>query len=632
LLSKLIPGFISFLRDRKEPLPGTKEEVEALLQQFRDGEGQSLDKHINTSRVLYGVCRFANLAKVKDGNAILWNTCRLADYIGQLQGAEVSPQDVVDALLALVDEHGSKLPGGNLARLYAKDDRFRAIVDEAGGPKNFCMSYRELEFVTTFGGQGHVQRRAAEVTSQDVVDALLALVDEHGGKLPGSHLPLLYAKNDRFRAVVDGAGGPKKFCTKHRELEFVTTFGGPGYIQRRAAEASSQDVADALLAMVDEHGGKLPGGKLALLYSKNDRFRAIVDEAGGPKNFCRNHRELEFVIDLDGQGHVQRCAAEVNSQDVADALLALVDEYGGKLPGSHLPLLYAKNDRFRAVVDGAGGPKKFCMQHRELEFVTTFGGPGHVQRRASEVTSQDVVDALLALVDEHGGKLPSNRVRPLLDEKSKLFKSIVDAAGSVKKFCVQHNELDWFAGSGGQGWVQRAGIHNRPQVPIDQLFWSQDCIKIRFRNGKLLAETLQDLLDDPLLVDRLPLLEVVEREKRLHAVSGNRRLWVLKELGRLQQERHGRQLAVRVRLRCDRWAAMGWVQRRFTTKTEGRSVTFCLRYHLHSKQRFWSMALALAAEIRQTGPKPVSDRAGHDDEEGESDCSTCETGGESDSS
>merc|ERR1712232_1164885 len=114
------------------------------------------------------------------------------------------------------------------------------------------------------------------VSSQDVVDALLLLVEEHNGKLSGSQLPRLYAKNSSFREIIDSAGGPKQFCVQNRELEFVTPLGGPGYIRLRADDVSAQDVVAELLALLDGHGGKLLAGDLARFFLDNMQHDGII--------------------------------------------------------------------------------------------------------------------------------------------------------------------------------------------------------------------------------------------------------------------------------------------------------------------------------------------------------------------
>ena len=53
------------------------------------------------------------------------------------------------------------------------------------------------------------QRRCQEVSSQDVVDALLELVDRAGGKPKGATIVTDLGKvNSAFWAIVDRAGGP----------------------------------------------------------------------------------------------------------------------------------------------------------------------------------------------------------------------------------------------------------------------------------------------------------------------------------------------------------------------------------------------------------------------------------------
>eukprot|EP00747_Dinoflagellata_sp_TGD_P163577 gnl/TRDRNA2_/TRDRNA2_182374_c0_seq1.p1 gnl/TRDRNA2_/TRDRNA2_182374_c0~~gnl/TRDRNA2_/TRDRNA2_182374_c0_seq1.p1 ORF type:complete len:504 (-),score=97.56 gnl/TRDRNA2_/TRDRNA2_182374_c0_seq1:491-2002(-) len=432
-----------------------------------------------------------------------------------------------------------------------------------------------------------------------VVDALLALVAENGGKLPGNKITLLYSQNERFKSIIADAGGLKKFCEKYGELEFHCTAGGPGpgWIQ---AHVSAQDVVDALLASMDEHGGKIPGNQLGLLYVKNARFRTFVEAAGGIKKFCAEHRHLEFVTMHNGPGWVQARAKEVCAQDVVEALLRLADEQGGRLAVGRVSELYKQQPRFKTIVDNADGLKSFCSMHRELEFISTSGGHDWIKRQTAEASASDAVDAILALVEKHGGKLAGAQLQSLYS-KNMEFRTIIRAAGGPKKFCAEHSQLEFKAADGSCGWIQRAAPGIRQTMPVNEIRWTQDCIKIRFRGGKLLVDTLQELIDDPKVLERLPVLDVVERKGKFFAVNGNRRLWVLKQYGRLQSSGRTVHLRVPVRVRGAQWASMSWVQQRFTTQTDGVNIRFVRRYHLSTKERFLTMAAALAAEGLQGG-------------------------------
>ncbi|CAE7208893.1 unnamed protein product [Symbiodinium sp. KB8] len=112
--------------------------------------------------------------------------------------------------------------------------------------------------------------------------------------------------------------------------------------------------------------------------------------------------------------------------------------------------------------------------------------------------------------------------------------------------------------------------YERRPIPIEDIRWSQETVGIRFRDGTLLFETLQQMLDGSIKPDILPTFRVVLYEDLLYAVTGNRRLWVLKAYQRLS----GR--PVRVIAECHPPAAMEtqWCKRRYSTTSKGQSVRF----------------------------------------------------------
>jgi len=292
----------------------------------------------------------------------------------------------------------------------------------------------------------------------------------------------------------------------------------------------------------------------------------------------------------------------------ADELLALVDKHGSKLCGSQIGQLLcgkkADSTRFlMQAIKQAGGLKKFCDAHESLKFVTD-GGCGYVMR---SLNPERVVTALLKLVDEGNGKLSGSQVS-LLYQKQPEFRGIVETAGGLKKFCMKCDQLS-FSSDGGAGCVRRkiaapavaAAVAGtvRHSLRAKDIRWCQDTIKLRFRNGELLAETLQELLRNPSMVQELPVLEVVQRGEDFYAVNGNRRLWVLKEYSAIQEMKGRSPLAVRVKvLNYDRLAPQSWFKERFSTRCEGTQVEIVVKHRCKNYERFPTMVLAMAAEMR----------------------------------
>ncbi|CAE7358363.1 unnamed protein product [Symbiodinium natans] len=105
--------------------------------------------------------------------------------------------------------------------------------------------------------------------------------------------------------------------------------------------------------------------------------------------------------------------------------------------------------------------------------------------------------------------------------------------------------------------------------------------QVRFRNGKLLVDTLKDLVEGKLHPSQLPSFSVWSQGSRWYAVTGNRRLWVLRELSRVTGE------AVRVRVRQLRLDVhlSSWFRRRFTTACDGTAVQYRGKRGCHPSMR-----------------------------------------------
>lgn len=110
----------------------------------------------------------------------------------------------------------------------------------------------------------------------------------------------------------------------------------------------------------------------------------------------------------------------------------------------------------------------------------------------------------------------------------------------------------------------------RRPIPVEDIRWSQDTIGIRFRDGKYLVDTLKAMLLGRMKPEELPAMHVVLHEDVLFAITGNRRLWVLKNYARISNKE------VRVFAEVHPPAAMQakWVKRRYTSHSLGQEVRF----------------------------------------------------------
>jgi len=516
--------------------------------------------------------------------------------------AGCSVQDVVGALLDLIDKSGGRLHGAQVLTSLAKlSPVFRAKVEAAGGPKKFCAAHREVEFITVESSDGFVQRRPT--SRQEVIVALLDLISSAGGKLSGAQAVTKLSKLDpAFKGIIDAAGGLRKFCAAQPEVEFITDK-GDGHVQRHAQKASEQDVVDALLQSIDRAGGKVNGGQAVTnLGTVNPAFTSMLDVAGGLKKFCAANKGIDFITKIGGHCFIQRQALEASAQDVAKILCELIDKIGGRLNGAQVVTELGKvSPAYKAVVVAAGGPKKFCASHPGLEFITNAGGDGFVERSAPKATLQDVEGALLELIDKAGGRLDGVHIINELSKVNLAFRGTIDAVGGPEKLCERLADLEVVIASGGPWHVRRSAAARLPgkdakvtdALRVSDIYWSQDCVKVSFRNGTYLIDLLQELLDEPSRMQGLPLLDVAEHDGRWYAISGNRRLWVLKEYARLNDP----MLSIPVRIRnldVNRWAKL--FKMRYSTESRGAHVGVVFQHRL-KYQHFCTMTLALEAKL-----------------------------------
>ena len=151
-----------------------------------------------------------------------------------------------------------------------------------------------------------------------------------------------------------------------------------------------------------------------------------------------------------------------------------------------------------------------------------------------------------------------------------------------------------------QELVQSAGS-KEVEVPVSQIRWSHDSVRVLFQDGRLVVTMLKELLDGDLLPLQIPQIEVLEDENILYAWSGNRRLWVLKEFQRLRKE----EVTVKVKKKSSK---LNRKSPKFSTTCDGESVTF---FSTQKRDDFPSMSFALAAINLVTAPTGWDVELGH---------------------
>ncbi|CAK0873333.1 unnamed protein product [Prorocentrum cordatum] len=450
-----------------------------------------------------------------------------------------------------------------------------------------------------------------------VAAALAQYIAKCGGFLQASSVSSFYEKDASFREVgwrriIAGGRKLRQFCDEHPFwLRFSLEGGPPGTIfaaqssnEDRAHDITSAGVAGAnvkdaevaakLLQYIEGRGGSISAEGMTEYYKEHPTHKKIEVTHGGRtlREFCEEHPDAFKYEFKAGQTatisstrvpkHVctgpGRKAAGGSLEPELEALrcrlVALLKEAGGRILGSVLGKLYIENPSWRAAVNEVGGMKGMCKR---------FGGM-HVSVSSSstaEIVLEGAEGARAALDD--GASSDTVRTSTARPESSEL-----DDAASNDESSVNDDAF--------------TAYRHEMRLLVDNIWWSHDTITVRFTDGRLLVDTLRQLLDGELEVDELPPFDVWEHEGQWHAITGNRRLWVLKEFSKARTTR----LHVRVnRLDPQSAPCEGKAKRMWATRTQGKSVQFVVQRR--DKAHFPCMAFALAeAGLREGGgPSPV---------------------------
>jgi hypothetical protein len=153
--------------------------------------------------------------------------------------------------VAILDANGGAMSMSKcMEALYDTHAKSRAIIKTAGGGKAFCLQHsgivqfradgdgvitrtphnsgkKAAKRLEQLGGEKTVQPAPPPMMNeQDVVKALAAQLAAQGPQMKTPNcMALLNSSFPAAKAVVKSCGGPKAFCARHSELEFIT---GPG--------------------------------------------------------------------------------------------------------------------------------------------------------------------------------------------------------------------------------------------------------------------------------------------------------------------------------------------------------------------------------------------------------------------
>ena len=262
---------------------------------------------------------------------------------------------------------------------------------------------------------------------------------------------------------------------------------------------------------------------------------------------------------------------------VAGSLALYLHQMGGSLRGSEIGVLYYKSfPRHKDLIASSAGLKSFCNGYDGLFAFESQGG--HWRLCLASFCCHFLRGACNHKKDHQGRRHAKPQSRLVAcnfraECPHGHWRNIVEAAtGTLSQ--VEQCESE------------------EVELPVSQIRWCHDSIKVVFQDGQLVAMMLKQLLDGDLLLHQIPQIEVLEDNALLYAWTGNRRLWVFKEFERLRKQ----EVRIKVKKKVTKLPRKN---QKFSTTNEGESVTF---FSHKRDDSFPSMSFALAAINLTTAP------------------------------
>ncbi|CAE7254809.1 cmdD [Symbiodinium sp. CCMP2592] len=255
-----------------------------------------------------------------------------------------------------------------------------------------------------------------------------------------------------------------------------------------------------------------------------------------------------------------------NAVCIAASLAIFVRSQGGSISGSNMSEYYTSHPSHKQVISETG-LRVFAERYDGLFRFEPLPGSGTLSLRSHccHYLRGECVHST-----DHDGKLHS----------------IPSSSPVLCAFGPNCKQGHWKLLEELAARSKRAGTSPTPsstKLNVSEIRWTHDAIRATFRDGKLLMETLVDLLTGKLRPSDLPMVEVLELGASFYTIEGNRRLWIFKEL----QAITGEELTIEVRRKTD---VKGFTQS-FTSKNGGQSVEF---YTKSRDRTYPSMSFALA--------------------------------------
>ena len=422
-------------------------------------------------------------------------------------------------------------------------------------------------------------------TPNSVAANLALFVHGEGGEISGSTLGDYYKRYPAHKEIISGAG-VAAFCQSHDGL--LDFEGGSGSGRISLASYCCHFLRDCCQGKKDHQGKKHAKPITSPVICsfgpdcKVGHWQAVQQIAAGVpmERIALTSPEMEI-----GKG---KSKGAIPSSVAANLALFLHEE-GGEIKGSTLGDYYKRYPSHKEIISGAG-VEAFCQSHDGL---LDFEGGGSGRISLASYCCHFLRDCCPAKkAHKDGRRHEKPQSTPVCNFRERCtfghWQAILERAGRTT------------SGTSSQSLQALSpvpateSVDEEIEVLASRIRWSHDCIKVTFRDERLVVVMLQELLDGTLLTHQIPQFEVLEHEGDLYAWTGNRRLWVLREFEKLS----GKEVRIKVKKLPFKLPTKS---PKFTTTTEGKSVTF---FTYTRNDGFPSMSFALAAVSPTTAPSP----------------------------
>eukprot|EP00439_Symbiodinium_sp_Y106_P056457 s658_g7.t3 len=510
-------------------------------------------------------------------------------------GPTPQEQKALDDLWWYVRRQGGVLTSGRLTGFCQKYPAHRVVKHF----KQLCKSSSDFIVADRVDG-GYTIRLEA-------VRDLAGFIRSLGRPLRSKEFPDFQSSHQASATVVySGHRTLRKFCQEHGDIFDVdSTPDSPAFSIRLSTQAPSEEqLLSDILHFVREQGGSVSSECFQGFFGGHRWRREAIPNL---KAFFARHTDHFAVEDciiccflvlgtfssLIGTTH--SCLGKPSLGEHPH----LQEDCGRPVASDQLEGFCRENPALRTIVE-CGRLRRFCEKHPGLLVYEALPKetdkvklPKHCCLFLRGICNFDAPHGNYL----HANPLPAGAIRCGYGRRCQhvhwqSIERVADLQAEVPEVeatadATESKAAPPDAGSDSESSSSESGTQQGSlELCVSDIGWSHDSIKVRFRNGVLLVETLKELVDGRLLASQLPSFSVWSAGSKWYAISGNRRLWVLRELSLIT----GRAVKVRVRELPAEAHMSNWFRRKFTTSCKGVAVEYRANRGCHP-----SMKMALSS-------------------------------------